>query len=215
MLMLIEAIFSTVFFSLCLTGIIWRLTIKNRGNYILEYEFWCIIPEAIYYFIQALIGFINAYNKTVDSCLQNFLKYTLSKLLFPPIMASPFIFFLGNNLEWFSFTTESNDSDFWCDIINHLIAPLCFLVDIILFERKYKSSNFIDILIITGMYIAYGILCLPFQTNEVYAFIDRGKGCMISVIFSFYCIGIIMHYVYIIITRVRDRNTIENEKEKE
>lgn len=215
MSMLIEAVFSVIFFGISLTGIIWRLTLKNRGNFFFEIEFWCIISEAVYYLILAAMGIINVFNKTTDSCLQNFLKYTLSKLLFPPVIASPFIFYLGNNLDWFSFPIDKDDGDFWCDLINHLIAPSCLLVDVILFERKYKSSNFLDILIITGMYIAYGILCLPFQTNEVYAFIDRGKGCMISVNFAFYCIGIIMHYAYIIITRVRDRNTIEHDIEKE
>ena len=213
MSMLIEAVFSVIFFGISLTGIIWRLTLKNRGNFFFEIEFWCIISEAIYYLILAVMGIINACNKTTDSCLQNFLKYTLSKLLFPPVIASPFIFYLGNNLDWFSFPIDKDDGDFWCDLINHLIAPSCLLVDVILFERKYKSSNFLDILIITGMYIAYSILYLPFQTSEVYKFVVRGKGCIICVMIVCYCISINMHYIYIIITRVRDCHTIEKDED--
>ena len=212
MLMLLEAIFDLIFFGCCLTGIIWRLTLDGRGNYILEYESWCILSEAIYYLIQTIIGFINTFTKTTDSCLQNFLKYTLLKIIFPPVLACPFIFFLGYNVNWFKFVNDSGENEFWCDIFNHLISPACILLDTILFKRQYSPSNLLDIIILTGIYILYGALCLPFQTSEIYLFVDAGKGHIICSLIIFYCIGITMHFVYIIITRIRDCKTIE-EKE--
>ena len=201
--MLIESIFSIASFALSLTGIILRLTLKERGKFIFEYESWCILAEAGYYLIQSIFCVINTITATTDSCLQNFIKFTLSKLLFPPILACPFIFFLGSNVKWFKFYTETK-KEYMSNLINHLIAPACVLLDSILFKRKYTKSNLFNILIITGIYIAYSILCLPFQTNETYLFIDKGKGCMISVMIVFYCIGIIMHFTYIVITRIRN-----------
>ena len=208
--MLIETIFSIAFFALSLTGIILRLTLKEKGKFICEYESWCILAEAGYYLIQSIFGVINTITKTTDSCLQNFIKFTLSRLLFPPILACPFIFFLGTNIKWFKFYKETK-KEYMSNIMNHLIAPACVLIDSILFKRKYTKSNLFDILIITGIYIAYSILCLPFQTNETYLFIDKGKGCMISVMIVFYCIGIIMHFTYIVVTRIRNCGSKEDD----
>ena len=201
--MLIETIFSIAFFTLCLTGMILRLTLKERGNYILEYESWCMIAETGYYLIQSVLGVINTISGTTDSCLQNFIKYTLFKLIFPPILACPFIFILGYNLGWFFFETGQRNKDFSTDLINHVLAPACVLIDSILFNRKYTSSHLFDILIITGIYVAYGALCLPFQTSETYFFMNEGKGFIISVMIVCYCIGIIMHFTYIVVTKIR------------
>ena len=202
--MLIEAIFSLAFFALSLGGIILRLTLKERGKYIFEYESWCVLAEAGYYLIQSILGIINIITATTDSCLQNFLKFTLFKLIFPPILACPFIFFLGNNLKWFKFNAETKNKEYASDLINHLLAPVCVLIDSILFKRKYSKSNLFDILIITGIYVTYSILCLPFQTHDTYLFIDEGKGCIISVMIVCYCIGIIMHFTYIVVTKIRN-----------
>ena len=100
---ILDAVFSLAVFALCLTGMIWRLTLKERGNYILEYESWCIIGEGIYYLIQSILGVINIFTQTTDSCLQNFIKYSLLRLIFAPVLAVPWIFFLGYHLEWFYF----------------------------------------------------------------------------------------------------------------
>ena len=208
--MLVETIFDFIFFGSCLTGIIWRLTLDDKINYILEYESWCILSEAFYYLIQTIIGIINTCNKTTDSCLQNFIKYTLFKIIFPPVLTCPFIYFLGDKLHWFDFETDTGKKECWCDVFNHIISPACILIDAILFKRQYSPSNLLDIIILTGIYIAYGILCLPFIESDDNYFINcfENKHKICALIF-FYCIGMAMHFFYIIITRIRDCNTIE------
>ena len=211
---ILDAVFSLAVFGLCLTGMIWRLTLKERGNYILEYESWCIIGEGIYYLIQSILGVINIFTQTTDSCLQNFIKYSLLRLIFAPVLAVPWLFFLGYHLEWFYFNTEARDKEFWCDLINHIIAPACVLVDSIIFKRKYAPSNLLDILIITGIYVAYCVLCLPFQDNEKVYLFASNKGCFISVMIVCYCIGIMMHFLYIIITKIRNCGSDKDKDEE-
>ena len=206
----VESFVYCIFFCICLTGLIWRLFLENRGIFILEYETWCNIIECGYYFLQMIIGFVSVCNRTSENSCQNFLKYTLFKLIFPPIMAAPVIFFLGYNLSWFYFYIDLKKVDFWCDFINHIIAPGCCLLDVIIFGRQYSPSNLLDLIIITGIYVAYSILCLPFQTNHVYEFITNGKGFIISAAIVFYCIGIVMHFFYITITKIRNCGTVKS-----
>ena len=207
----LEIVFHSLFLVICLTGLIWRIFIlKDQGLFIFEYETWCVFVEACYYCLQSLFGCIMACNRTSKSCLIDFLKYTLFKLIFPPIMACPVIFFLGYQLGWFYFYVNINSPEFWCHMINHLIAPGCVLVDVLLFGRKYSPSNLFDIIVITAVYVAYTILCLPFQTNQVYDFLTNGKGFIICAAFVFYCIGIVMHFFYITITKVRNCGVTES-----
>ena len=113
-------------------------------------------------------------------------------------------------MHWFKYTIDLSSGESWCDIVNHLIAPACVLVDVLLFGRKYSSPNLFDIILVTGMYVAYSILCLPFMSNHNYIFVDRGAGCIISTAISFYSIGLIMYYAYITITKVRNSGTATN-----
>ena len=199
--MVFEFISQIFFFGITATGIIWRIRIKDRGSFIFEYEFLCNFAEAIYYLLQIIIGIFSMCKKNKENFLKNFLKYKIFKLLFPLIMAVPFIYIFGYNLDWFSFEIDSSKNEFWCDLIIHIIAPSCCLFNTILFGKKYSPSNIIDIIIITGIYVAYFILCLHFQTNKVYKFIGYDISFIISVAFIFYVIGIVMHFLYIAITK--------------
>ena len=205
-----EPFIDFIFLAACLTGIIWRLMLDDRGYFFLEYESWCVVVEAIYYGLIMVLGFITNCSGARENCLHTFLKYTLFKLIFAPILACPIIFFLGYNLHWFKYTIDLSSGESWCDIVNHLIAPACVLVDVLLFGRKYTSPNLFDIILVTGMYVAYSILCLPFMSNHNYIFVDRGAGCIISTAISFYSVGLIMYYAYITITKVRNCGTATN-----
>ena len=207
----IEPFIDFIFLALSLTGIIWRLMLDNRGQFFLEYESWCNLAEAVYYGMITVLGFIGVCSGKSENCLQNFLKYTLFKLIFAPILACPIIFFLGRNLVWFHLEIDFSSGEFWCDMINHFISPACLLLDVLLFGRQYSSSNFFDILVITGIFVAYSILCLPFISNNMYNFVNFGAGYTICCAIVFYCIGIIMHFVYIAITKVRNCGTIKEE----
>ena len=90
---ILDAVFSLVVFCLCLTGMIWRLSLKDKGKYILEYESWCIFGEGVYYLIQSILGVINIFTATTDSCLQNFLKYILLRIIYAPVLEVPWLFF--------------------------------------------------------------------------------------------------------------------------
>ena len=205
-----EIVFHFMFLLICVSSLYWRYLIGNGSLFYLEYETWCVLVEACYYLLQTIIGCITLCSKSSKNCVQDFLKYTLFKLIFAPILACPVIFFLGYNLGWFYFYVDFKKLDFWCDMMNHIIAPGCVLLDVLLFGRKYSPSNLFDIIIITAIYAAYTVLCLPFQTNNVYDFITNGKGFVICAAVVFYCIGIVMHFFYITITKIRNCGKVES-----
>ena len=202
--MVLESIFHLIFLGVTASGIIWRFRLKNRGIFFLEYESLCNLAEASYYFLQIIIEFFSLFKQNRENCLKNILKYTVFKILFAPIVATPFIFILGYYLKWFYFFPDLHVKEFWCDLITHIFAPACFLLDVIFFGRKYCPSNFLDLIIITSIYIAYAILCLPHQTNEVYEFITNGKLFVFSAAFVFYTVGMVMHFLYLGITKIRN-----------
>ena len=201
--MMLETFFDTIFLGISLTAFVYRFLIKNKSQILLEYESWCNIVETGYYLLITIIGFINTCSQATQSYLKNFFKFFLFKFIFPPILACPIIFFLGENLGWFIYNAEEKKEKVW-RFLCHFGAPACFLLDCILFKRKIISSNLLYILIIVGIYVAYSILCLPFISNEDYVFVNNGKGVSICVIIVFYCIAILMHFLYMAIAEIRN-----------
>ena len=213
---LVELILQVIYFGICLTAFIWRLTKDEKGNIFFEFEMWGIMLQLVYYIIFLISGFTSIFNKSKEEnqenqenkCL-NFLKSVLFKYIWPLVLSSPIIFYLGYFSNWFYLQTGEGN-DYALSLFLHGFSQFGFIIDIILFKREYKSTHFFDLLIITGIYVAYCFLLgtvKPEMNNYLFLSNDpafrKGNSFLISLMIVCFFIYLYMYIIYMYIVRFK------------
>jgi hypothetical protein len=207
---ILELILAFIFFGICLTSFIWRLARVNKENFFMEFEMWSLLMQLAYYFFFFLIGLISLFHKARDNKAQRFFKSVLFKYLFPFVVNSAAAFYLGYYFRWFSFNTILRDNDFWLSFFIHGISQACFVVDLILFSRDYVDTQFIDFLIISGIYAAYAILLFIFRPNiPRYAFLDKSvldpkdNMFVLSLMIVLYFVYLYLYFIFMCVVKFK------------
>ena len=157
-----EIVLSTWFFIICFGTFIWRLTRDSKKTILLEFECWSLLLQIVYYIIFLLNGFFRISNKSEDdeNSFQRVLKSQIFKFIWPFVLNSVAIFYLGYFFGWFSLDFDNKDSDFYLSFFLHGVCQVGFVIDLFLYKRVYRKSYVFDFLFITGLYVAYCFLLL-------------------------------------------------------
>ena len=234
----IELGLSSVYLAICFITFIWRLTKPDAGHLFLEYEMWAIMALMFYYIIFLLIGFKRLFSKEKEkkekkdkkeeepnNGLQKLLKNILFKYLWPFVMSSAVIFYLGYFFGWFKLDTANKGNDFVFSIFQHGLCQIGFLIDLILFRRKYIDTHFIDF---SAMYIGYCVLLLMIKPEiKTYNFLSEEEfkddyGYIISLMIICYFVYLYLYFFYMYVVKFKSgvRNLFwgddkKDKKEKE
>ena len=207
---ILELILSFIFFGVCLTSFIWRLTKDNKDNFFMEFEMWSLLMQLVYYVLFFLIGIISIFQKATDNRAQRFFKNVVFKYLFPFVVNSAAAFYLGYYFRWFSFDTRLKDNDFWLSFFIHGISQACFVVDLILFSRDYVDTQFFDFLVISGIYAAYAVILFISQpTIHGYAFLDKSvldpkdNMFILSLMIVLYFVYLYLYFIFMCVVKFK------------
>ena len=207
---ILELILSFIFLGICLTSFTWRLVIVNNENIFMEFEMWSSLMQLAYYFFFFLIGLISLFHKARDNKAQRFFKSVLFKYLFPFVVNSAAAFYLGYYFRWFSFYTNLKESEFWLNFFIRGTSPVCFVVDLILFSRDYVDTQFIDFLIISGIYAAYAILLFIFEPDiPQYVFLDKSvldpkdNMFILSLMIVLYFVYLYLYFIFMCVVKFK------------
>lgn len=203
---IIELLLSFIFLGVCITTFIWRLIKGDRETLFMEFEIWSLLLQLVYYLLFTLISFVSVFRRSSDHRCQKFIKNTIFKLLFPFVVNSSASFALGYFFRWFEFDTIIRDNDFWLNIFIHGISPAVFVLDLLIFRRKYIDTPVFDFLVITGIYAGYCVLLFMYRPNiQRYIFLDQNNLTpkdsvfIISLMVVFYFVYL---YLYFILTSI-------------
>lgn len=203
---IIELILAFIFLGVCITTFIWRLIKGDRETLFIEFEIWSLLLQLVYYLLFSLISFVSVFRRSEDHTCQKFIKNTIFKLLFPFVVNSSASFSLGYFFRWFEFGTIIRDNDFWLNIFIHGISPAVFVLDLLIFRRKYIDTPVFDFLVITGIYVGYCALLFMYKPNiQRYIFLDQNNLTpkdnvfIISLMVVFYFVYL---YLYFILTSI-------------
>ena len=221
---LIELILQIIYFSICLTSFIWRLTKDDKLKIFFEFEMWAIVLLLIYYILFLIITFKALLNKSKEEnkCLK-FLKNSLFKYLWPLVMNSSIVFYLGYFCHWFYLNIEEGN-DYCLSLFLHGFSQFGFLIDIILFNREYHATHLFDLIIITVIYLVYCLLLIivkPEMNNYIFlskeSFKRKGNSFIISLMIICYFIYLYMYFIYMHIVKFKSglSDLLGNEKNKE
>lgn len=206
----LELFLAFIYFGICLTAFIWRLTKGDIKYIFIEYEMWSILLQLIYYILFLLIGFTSIFNKPKnEAILYNFLRSVIFKFIWPIVMSTPAVFYLGYFFEWFKFEIDMNSNDFWLSLFLHGFSQAGFLIDLILFYRDYKPTHVFDFIVISGIYVAYCILCFSIQPQiKTYLFLNEmGLGgdnlYIISVMIVGYFVYLYLYFIYMTMVKIK------------
>ena len=222
----LELILNSIYLAICLTSFIWRLTKSNKGAIFIEFEMWGIMAQIVYYTLFLIIGFTSVFNKEKEkekeseNPCQNFLKNIIFKYLFPFVMNSAVVFYLGYFLKWFYLDVDNINNDFFLSIFEHGLSQAGFLIDLILFKRDYKDTHFFDFLVISAMYIGYCIFLFSIKpTINTYNFLANdivkdNNSFIASLMITCYFIYLYMYFLYMYIVKFKSgvRNLFWGEK---
>lgn len=198
-----ELVLSFIFFGISLTAFIWRLTKDDKQYVYLEFEMWSLLIQIIYYLFFLIIGFTSAFNKSSDNKAQNFVKSTLFKFIWPFVINSGVIFYLGYFFRWFAFDTLRKGNDFYLNLFLHGFSQAGFILDLILFSRENSKLPFIDFAIITGIYVGYSILLFSIQPSiQSYLFLYKNSAerkdniFILSLMIVGYFVYLYLYFIY-------------------
>ena len=216
-----ELVLSCIYFGICITSFIWRLTKEDKEKIFIEFEIWSLIGQMTYYVIFLINGFKNLFSKEKenDNKCKMLLKSIVFKYLWPFVMNSFAIFYLGYYFDWFYIDTENKGNDYVLSIFLHGLSQLGFLIDLFLFNREYKPTHILDFFVITGIYVVYSILFFSIKPEvKDYLFIlffKDDNSFIISMIIISYFVYLYMYMFYMFIVKVKFTVFGGKEKEKE
>lgn len=205
---ILELVLTCLYLGICITSFIWRLTKEDKKKMFIEFEIWSLIGQLAYYIIFLINGFSNLLSKEREgeNKCQKFLKSIIFKYLWPFVMSSFAVFYLGHTFDWF-YIPEDKDNDYVLSIFLHGLSQAGFLIDIILFRREYKPTHIFDFLVISGIYICYSILFYSIKPKvSSYHFIsvnDESNSFIISLIIMCYFVYLYMYMLYMFIVKVK------------
>ena len=207
---LAELVLQIIYLGICLTSFIWRLTKDDKLSILFEFEMWAIMLLLIYYMLFLINAFKSIFNKSNEEnkCL-NFLKNSLFKYLWPFVMNSSIVFYLGYFCNWFYLNTEIGN-DYILSLFLHGFSQFGFLIDIFLFNKKYQKTHFLDLIIITVIYLLYCLLLVfikPEMNNYIFlskeSFNRKGNSFIISMMIMCYFIYLYMYFIYMHIVKFK------------
>lgn len=212
---LTELILSSIYFAFCFTSFIWRLTKPDKGNTFIEYEMWAIMAEMVYYALFLLIGFKSFFSKSEEkekesnNGFQKFLKNIVFKYLWPFVMNSVVIFYLGYFFKWFNLDTKNKGNDFWLSLFQHGFSQIGFIIDLILFKREYKDTHFFDFLVISAIYVGYCALLFMIKPEiKTYNFLYKDElrpdnSYLLSLMIVCYFVYLYMYFFYMYVVKFK------------
>jgi len=235
--LILDFVLTIISFNVCLVALIWKYIKEeknentNKKHIFFEFEIRAIILELIYYLFYLLISFINLLNRSNNNKTQQFFKNKLFKLLWPFVMNSAIVFYLGASFRWFQFDIDKIKDDSFFPLFIHGAPQLCFLIDLIFFKHRNNNPKyFLDFLIITSIYSAYCILLFSEKPDiSTYLFLDKkvtdkkDDYYILSLMGVCYFVYLYMHFFYRYIVKFKTqfrqicggyRYTIEKEIEK-
>ena len=209
---LLELILNSIYFAICLTSFIWRLTKPEAGKIFVEFEMWSVMGQMAYYIIFLIIGFKRLFSKEEEdnnNC-KKFLKNIIFKYLWPFVMNSFAVFYLGYNFEWFELDKDQGNK-FTLSIFLHGLSQAGFLIDIILFGREYKPTHIFDFIVISGMYVGYCILLFSTKPEiPAYKFLNndennkkKNNSFIVSLMIICYFVYLYLYFVYMYIVKFK------------
>lgn len=224
---ILEIIIAAISFGFNLTCFIWRLTKKEKQKIFVEYVIWNVIAQIVYYTLFLIIAIKRLVSEQKDSIMLKFLKNILFKYLFPLIISSAIIFYIGYALRWIYFDTKNKGNDFWLIIFLHTFSQIGCLVDFILFNRKYIPTHFLDFLILTAIYVCYCILFCSIRPdkNSDNPLKPRSISFIISMMIMCYFVYFYIYFIFMYILKFKsvflkccckegdDLNKLEDSKE--
>ena len=100
---ILELVLTCLYLGICITSFIWRLTKEDKKKMFIEFEIWSLIGQLAYYIIFLINGFSNLLSKEREgeNKCQKFLKSIIFKYLWPFVMSSFAVFYLGHTFDWF------------------------------------------------------------------------------------------------------------------
>ena len=198
-----ELVLASIFYGISLTAFIWRLTKDDKQYVYLEFEMWSLLIQLLYYLFFLIIGISSTFNKASDNKAQKFIKSTLFKFIWPFVVNSGVIFYLGYYLRWFEFNTLIKGNDYYLNLFLHGFSQAGFILDLIIFRRENNKLFFIDFAIITGIYVGYSILLFSIQPSiKSYAFLDKNGPIkkdnifIISIMIVSYFVYLYLYFIY-------------------
>ena len=205
---LLELILNSIYFAICLTSFIWRLTKPEAGKIFIEFEMWSIMGQMAYYILFLIIGFKSIFKKEEEeNGCKKFLKNIIFKYLWPFVMNSFAVFYLGYNFEWFDLDTENKGNNFTLSIFLHGFSQAGFLIDIILFGREYKPTHIFDFIVISGIYVGYCFFLFSIKPEiPNYKFLSPKKednSYIISLMIVCYFVYLYLYFVYMYIVKFK------------
>lgn len=207
MISILELIFDILFFAVCVATLIWNLLEEPKfSDLFLLQEYWSLLVQIIYYFLLILISIISLINKANRSGLQNLLKRSLFKFLFPFVTSSSVIFIFGHYFFWYDFNFNTINTDrifFWRQMLLNFACQICFVIDAIMFSRELKKNGIFDILFQSGFYVLYAAFCFYFCSNTKYLFLYEDNWFAISTLVFGLMIFWFMMIFYEIIVEIR------------
>ena len=202
---LLELILNSIYFAICLTSFIWRLTKGETGKILIEFEMWSIMGQMAYYIIFLITGFKSLFKKEEEeNGCKKFLKNIIFKYLWPFVMNSFAVFYLGYNFKWFELDTKNKGNKFTLSIFLHGLSQAGFLIDIILFGREYKPTHIFDFIVISGIYVAYCFFLFSIKPEiPNYLFLEKNNSFIISLMIVCYFVYLYLYFVYMYIVKFK------------
>ena len=210
-----EIIMSTLFFIVCFATFVWRLTRESKETILLEYETWCLLLQIAYYITFLLNGFFRLFNKDKedDNACQRVLKSQVFKFIWPFVLNTVAVFYLGYFFGWFSLDFDNKDNDFYLSFFLHGICQVGFVLDLFLFQRVYRKSYIFDFLFITGIYVLYCFLLFITKpeiktyhflyTNSFFQNIQNSNLFIICMMIASYCVYLNLYIFYMYVVKFK------------
>ena len=229
----LELFLSFIYFAICITTLIWRFTKGDMKYFLIEYEMWSLMLELVYYLFFLIIGFTTVFNKSKhEGSFYNFLKSIIFKFIWPFVVNSAAIFYMGYFFGWYKLEIDIHSNDFWYSLFLHGISQVGFVIDLIFFHRDYKPTHVFDFIVISGIFVGYCFLLFLIKPQvKIYAFLEMKEDgnykednmFILSLMIVTYFIYLYLYFFYMTIVRIKcgfaklfesDEDIKENEKIK-
>ena len=201
--------------------------------FLIEYEMWSLMLELVFYIFFLLIGFTTVFNKSKhEGSFYNFLKSIIFKFIWPFVVNSAAIFYMGYFFGWYKFEIDIYSNDFWYNLFLHGFSQAGFVIDLIFFHRDYKPTHVFDFILISGIFVGYCFLLFLIKPQvKRYAFLEMNEDgnykennmFILSLMIVTYFIYLYLYFFYMTIVRIKcgfaklfesDEDVKENEKAK-
>lgn len=210
---ILELFLAFIYFALCLTTLIWRFTKGDMKYFLIEFEMWSLMLELLYYILFLLIGFTTVFNKSKhESSFYNFLKSIIFKFIWPFVVNSAAIFYMGYFFGWYKFQMDVYSNDFWYSLFSHGFAQVGFVIDLIFFHRDYKPTHVFDFILISGIFVGYCFLIFLIKPQvKTYLFLEmkdeenykESNMFILSLMIVTYFIYLYLYFFYMTIVRIK------------